>query len=161
MTCKEKVETYLRENGVPYQLQHHPTAYTAPEVAHVEHVPGKLVAKVVMVVAGGKMAMLVLPSSYRVDLPKVDSLLGTTDVRLAQENEFAPLFPECETGAEPPFGNLYGLPVYVDRSLAEDESIIFQAGTHTDTISTRYADFERLVKPIAADFALQPGLRAA
>ncbi len=153
MDCRQRLETYLRDNGVPYQVQHHPIAYSAQAVAQSEHVSGKLIAKVVIVQADGKLAMLVLPAPDHVDLGKVGRLLLAAEVRLARESEFAPTFPDCEVGAEPPFGNLYGLPVYVDRTLTEDETIVFRAGTHTDTMSLRYADFERLVEPCVADFA--------
>jgi Ala-tRNA(Pro) deacylase len=156
MACKEKLETYLRENRVPFQMQHHPTAYTAQEVAQAERIPGKMVAKVVIVFAGGKTAMLALPAPYRVDLAKAGTLLGAEDVRLAQESEFSAAFPDCEVGAMPPFGNLYGLPVYVDAALAEDETIVFQAGTHTDTMSVTYTDFERLARPKTGQFAYLP-----
>jgi Ala-tRNA(Pro) deacylase len=153
MQCKEKLETYLRESKVPFQVQHHPRVYTSQEVAASEHIPGKMLAKVVMVLADGASVMLALPAPYRVDLGKAGAVLGAKDVRLAREEEFAAAFPDCEVGAMPPFGNLYAVPVYVDKSLAEDESIVFQAGTHTDTMSLKYADFERLVRPIVADFA--------
>lgn len=153
MNSKDKLEAYLRDSKVPFQVQHHPVAYTAQEIAASEHVPGKMLAKVVMVLADGKMVMLALPAPYRVDLAKVSAILGAKEVRLAHEEEFAAAFPDCEVGAMPPFGNLYGLPVYVDKALAEDETIVFQAGTHTDTISMNYADFERLVKPTVAEFA--------
>ena len=153
MNCKDRLEAYLRENKVPFQVVHHPLAYTAQEIAASEHVPGKMLAKVVMVFADGKMAMLALPAPYRVDLAKAGSVLAAKQVRLAHEEEFAAAFPDCEVGAMPPFGNLYDLPVWVDKSLAEDETIVFQAGTHTDTISMKYADYQRLVKPKAADFA--------
>ena len=154
MNSKDKLETYLRDNKIPYQVQHHPLAYTAQDVAASEHIPGKMLAKVVMVVADGKMVMLALPAPKRVDLAKVGATLGAQDVRLAGEEEFGVLFPDCEVGAMPPFGNLYGLPVCVDQALAEDEVIVFRAGTHTDTMSVKYADFERLVKPTVADLGL-------
>jgi len=154
MNSKDKLETYLRDNKIPYQVQHHPLAYTAQDVAASEHIPGKMLAKVVMVVADGKMVMLALPAPKRVDLAKVGATLGAKDVRLAGEEEFGVLFPDCEVGAMPPFGNLYGLPVCVDQALAEDEVIVFRAGTHTDTMSVKYADFERLVKPTVADLGL-------
>jgi Ala-tRNA(Pro) deacylase len=152
MTCKERLEAYLRTHGVPFQLQHHPLAYTAQEVAAAEHVPGKIVAKVVMVEADGRSAMLALPANRRVDLAQAARLLGAGDVRLAAEAEFAATFPDCEVGAMPPFGNLYGVPVYVDQTLAEDEEIVVNAGTHTDTIRLRYADFARLVQPTVGAF---------
>lgn len=153
MTCRERLEAYLRDNNVPFQVQHHPRVYTAQEVAAVEHIPGKLLAKVVMVVADGKLVMLVLPATHRVDLAKVGAVLGAREVRLAREAEFAAAFPDCEVGAEPPFGNLYQVPVYVDRALAEDETIVFRAGSHTDTMSLKTADFARLVQPTVAEFA--------
>jgi Ala-tRNA(Pro) deacylase len=151
MNCKEKLEYYLREHHVPFSVHHHPAAYTAQELAESEHVPGKSVAKVVMVFARGKLMMLALPASRQVDLERARDLFG--ELRLAEEDEFDPVFADCELGAMPPFGNLYGITVFVDRSLADDESILFQAGTHTDTISMRYSDFERLVHPIEAEFA--------
>src|SRR3989304_5104016 len=153
MKCKERLEAYRRENKVPFQVQHHPQAFTAQEIAASEHIPGKLLAKVVMVLADGKMVMLALPAPYRVDLAKAAAVLGAKEVRLAREEEFAAAFPDCEVGAMPPFGNLYDVPVYVDKALVEDDTIVFNAGTHTDTISMKYADFERLVKPRVAEFA--------
>jgi Ala-tRNA(Pro) deacylase len=153
MKGMERLQAYLRERQVPFQVQHHPRAYTAQRVAAAEHVSGKLVAKVVMVVADGKLAMLVLRAPDRVDLDKAARALGAATARLATEAEFADAFPDCEVGAMPPFGNLYGFEVLVDRALAEDELIIFPAGTHTDTISLAYQDFERLVAPRVADLA--------
>jgi len=155
MKCKDELERYLRENRVSYQVQHHPRAFTAQEVAATEHIPGQLVAKVVMVMADGRLAMLVLPAPDKVYLPEVARVLGAREIRLAQEKEFAGAFPNCEVGAMPPFGNLYNVPVYVDPILAAEETIYFQAGTHTDTISMKYTDFERLVRPNLAAFSLE------
>jgi Ala-tRNA(Pro) deacylase len=152
MECRDRLENYLRENGVPFEVQHHPRAITAQEVAATEHVPGKMLAKVVMVLADGEMVMLALPAPYQVDLEKVGKMLGAEEVRLAEEEEFEVIFPDCEVGAMPPFGNLYELPVYVEEALAEDETIFFRAGTHTDTMSVRYADFRQLVEPTIAGF---------
>jgi len=156
MDCKERLEGYLRENSVPFELQHHPLAFTAQAVAESEHVSGRLVAKVVMVYADGKLTMLALPAPARVDLKRAVAELGVKEVRLAREEEFAAAFPDCDVGAMPPLGNLYGVPTFVDRSLTEDESIIFQAGTHTDTVRLAYKDYERLVKPVVAEFAHRP-----
>ena len=153
MACKDRLETYLREHQVPFQVQHHSLAYTAQMLAASEHIPGAQVAKVVMVFADGKPAMLAVPATHRVGLAKVGAALGAKEVHLAQEEELAAAFPDCEVGAMPPFGNLYGLPVCVDKALAEDETIVFPAGTHTDTISLAYADFARLVEPAVASFA--------
>jgi Ala-tRNA(Pro) deacylase len=154
--CFHRIKTYLRHHRVEFDAQHHPLAYTAQEVAASEHLPSQQMAKVVMVVADGKLAMLVLPASHRVDEERAAAALNAKVVRLAREDEFASIFADCDVGAMPPFGNLYGVPVYVDITLAEDETITFQAGTHTWTISVRYADFERLVGPVVADLALHP-----
>jgi Ala-tRNA(Pro) deacylase len=153
MSYLDRLQSYLRQNEVSFQIQHHPIAYTAQEVAASEHVSGKLLAKTVMVVADGQLVMLALPAPYRVETEKARTALGATEVRLAHEDEFASTFADCEVGAMPPFGNLYGVPVYVDRALAEDETIVFRAGTHTDTMSLNYADFERLAQPTVAEVA--------
>jgi Ala-tRNA(Pro) deacylase len=151
MNGKERLQSYLREQGVPFEEQTHPEAFTSQAVASSEHVPGDLVAKVVIVLADGRPAMLVLPAPHLVDLRKSAAVLGASEVSIAREDEFAALFPDCELGAMPPFGNLYEVPVYVDRHIAEHETIICEAGTHTETISLSYADFERLVQPVAGE----------
>ena len=152
MEYREKLEAYLRENRVPFELQHHARAFTAQEVAERGHVHGRQMTKVVIVVAGGSNVMLVLPAPSRVDLKLAAAALRVEDVRLAREDEFERAFPDCELGAMPPFGNLYGLRVVLDRALTVDETIYFQAGTHSDTMSLRYADFELLVRPTVAEF---------
>ena len=151
--CRDRLEGYLRENRVPFETQHHPRAVTAQEVAASEHVPGKMLAKTVMILADGQMVMLALPATYQVDLDKAAAMLGVGEARLAEEEEFEDTFPDCEVGAMPPFGNLYDVPVYVEESLTEDETIVFRSGTHTDTMSVKYSDFERLVEPTVAGFA--------
>ncbi|MBI2237514.1 MAG: YbaK/EbsC family protein [Actinobacteria bacterium] len=156
MGCRERLERYLRENGVPFEVQDHRMAYTAQQIAAAEHVPGRMLAKVVMVLADGELSMLVLSAPSLVDLERAGEMLGGKAVRLADEMEFAPAFPDCEPGAMPPFGNLYGLPVYVDRALTRNETIVFQAGTHTETMSVTYADFERLAQPAVAEFGYLP-----
>lgn len=156
MNCKERLESYLRENGATFEVEHHPRVITAQEVAATEHVPGKMFAKVVMVLADEEIAMLVLPAPHHVNPGKAAEALGVREVHLADEEQFEDTFPDCEVGAMPPFGNLYGVPVYADVSLAEDETIFFRAGTHTDTMSVRYADFQRLVEPTVVEFADPP-----
>ncbi len=156
MKCQEQLEQYLRERKVGYQVQHHPQAYTAQQIAECEHISGKKVAKSVVVVADGNRVLLVLPASQRVDLNRVRALLNARDVHLTSEEDLRTLFPNCEVGAMPPFGNLYNLPVYVEQSLTRQESIVFPIGTHTETMSLNYADFERLVQPTIAEFALKP-----
>jgi Ala-tRNA(Pro) deacylase len=158
VSCRQRLEGYLRENGAPFEVQHHARAITAQEVAATEHIPGKMFAKTVMVLSVGeeKPIMLVLPAPYHVNLHKAAAALGAREVLLAQEEEFEASFPDCEVGAMPPFGNLYDVSVYVDKALSEDEAIVFRAGTHTDTMSVSYADFERLVEPIVAELADPP-----
>jgi Ala-tRNA(Pro) deacylase len=153
--CRDRLENYLRENQVRFEEQHHPRAVSAQEVAASEHVPGRMLAKTVMVLADGQMVMLALPAPYQVDLEKAAAALGVDEARLAQEEEFEDSFPDCEVGAMPPFGNLYGVPVYVEKTLAEDETMVFRSGTHTETMSVSYSDFERLVEPTVAQFALR------
>lgn len=157
MDCRERLESYFREHGVGFDVQEHKVGYTAQRVAASEHVPGRMFAKVVMAMADANLVMLVLPASAAVDIAKVaDALEGKLEgmqVRMAAEREFASAFADCEAGAMPPFGNLYDLPVYVDRTLGENERIVFQAGRHTVTMSVPYIDFERLAAPTVADIA--------
>ena len=150
-----RLRNFLELEKVPYVHETHRTAYTAQGVAQEEHVPGKMVAKTVVVKAGDNFALAVMPATARADFAKLKSVLGANDLRLATELEFTGLFPDCEVGAMPPFGNLYGVPVYVDAALAQDKEIIFNAGTHQDTIRMRYTDFELLVQPKVFAFALE------
>lgn len=153
MKAKERLEAYLREQGVAFQSTTHPQVFTAQEVAAVEHVPGRRFAKVVMARADDRLVMLVLPAPARVDISRVKQILGAQDVRLASEDEFAHVFPDCEVGAMPPFGHFYQVPVLVDRSLADAGEIVFRAGTHRDTVRMAFADYMRLAQPTLAEFA--------
>ena len=150
----EKLRRFLDENGVRYVVISHSRAYTAQEVAASAHIPGKELAKTVMVKIDGKMAMAVLPASYKVDFNQLCNETGGCKVELASEKEFKGMFPDCEVGAMPPFGNLYGMPVYVAKTLTEDEEIAFNAGTHTELVRMKYSDFQRLVQPQAVKFSL-------
>lgn len=161
MTCQENLETYLRRNEIPFRAQWHPVAYTAREVATATGAPGRSVAKAVLVVADGELAMFVLPGTYRLDLRAVASLLDADEARLAKEREFAGRLADCEVGATPPFGNRYGLPVYVDPALAMVHTIVFPAGRHTAILAVAYADFARLVHPQVARVAYYYGDDAA
>lgn len=143
----QRLEEYLRANQVKYQTIPHPLAYTAQEVAASAHIPGREMAKTVMVKLDGRLAMVVVPASERVHLGRLREATGTGEVALASEWDFKDRFPECELGAMPPFGNLYGLDVFVSDSLTEDEEIAFNAGTHSELVRMRYRDFERLVDP--------------
>lgn len=147
MSALQRLQRYLDDHHVDHRVHEHPAAYTAQEIAALEHVAGRNLAKVVMALAGTELVMLVLPAPARVDLGRLAGELGESEVRLAHEEEFTPAFPDCDAGAMPPFGNLYGVPVYVDRALAEDQAIVFQAGTHRHTIQLAFADFRRLVRP--------------
>ncbi|GLV59685.1 deacylase [Dictyobacter sp. S3.2.2.5] len=151
--CKEKMETYLQQNQVPFQEQQHPRTFSARTIAESEHISSKKTAKTVILQVNDQMMCFVLPAAYYVDMGKVRAITGTGNVRLAHEDEFELAFPDCEVGTMPPFGNLYGIPVYVDTSLAAEDSITFPVGTYTDTMSIKYADFERLVHPRVAIFA--------
>ena len=143
----ERLREYLDSKQVKYVTISHSVAFTAQEIAASAHIPGKELAKTVMVKMDGKMAMAVLPASHRVDLSMLKNSVGATKVELANEREFKNLFPECEIGAMPPFGNLYDMEVYVSRSLAEDEAIAFNAGSHTELIQLSYRDFLGLIEP--------------
>jgi Ala-tRNA(Pro) deacylase len=153
MPILTKLREYLDRNGVHYEVLAHRQAFTAQEVAEAQHVKGKDLAKVVMLRSGASFIMAVLPAPYRVDLPRARTALGKADAVLATEQEFAGLFPQCEPGAMPPFGNLYDLPVCVDQTLTRDEEIVFNAGSHTQTVRMKYADFARLVKPQVVSIA--------
>ena len=148
----KKLKEFLDKERVKYVSITHSPAYTAQEVAQSAHVPGKDVAKTVMVKIDGKMAMAVLPASCKVDLERLKTAAGAGKVELANEGEFKGLFPDCEVGGMPPFGHLYGMAVYCSPELAEDEQIAFNAGSHTELIRLSYRDFERLEKPKIAAF---------
>jgi Ala-tRNA(Pro) deacylase len=148
----QKLKDYLDKNKIRYVSIRHSTAYTASAVAASAHVKGKDLAKTVIVKLDGKMSMAVLPSKYRVDLERLRTACQAGSVELATEQDFSRTFPNCEEGAMPPFGNLYGVPVVVEQSLAEDEEIAFNACTHSELIQLSYEDFSRLVKPSVAAF---------
>jgi Ala-tRNA(Pro) deacylase len=151
----KKLKEFLDQNKIKYISINHSSAYTAQEIAASAHIPGKDLAKTVIIKVDGKMAMAVLPASYKIDFELLKEMTGSEKVRLADENEFRDRFPGCEVGAMPPFGNLYGMEVFVARSLSGDEEIAFNAGSHTELIKLSYSDFERLVKPKIIDFSYQ------
>lgn len=148
-----RLKEFLDLNHVPYITISHSPAYTAQGIAASAHVKGKELAKTVMVKVDGKLAMAVLPAPYKVDFGLLRKHLKSNKVELATEQEFEKVFPGCEVGAMPPFGNLYGINVYVTESLTEDESIAFNAGSHTELIRMSYSDFNRLVHPTILTFA--------
>jgi Ala-tRNA(Pro) deacylase len=148
-----KLKEYLDSHSVKYITIQHSQAYTAQEIAASAHVPGKELAKTVIIKIDGQMAMAVLPASYRVDFDLLREDAEADEVELATEQEFMELFPGCELGAMPPFGNLYGMDVYVAATLSDDEEIAFNAGSHTELVRLAYRDFERLVKPQVVKFS--------
>jgi Ala-tRNA(Pro) deacylase len=145
---------FLNEGKARYEILHHPEAFTAQELAAIEHVKGRSHAKVVMVKTDTELLMTVLPADHRVDLEKLNKAAGQ-QIALAGETEFKELFPDCALGAMPPFGHLYGVTTYLDQSLTGADNIVFEAGTHSDTIKMGFADYERLAKPQVADFAIK------
>ena len=148
----EKLKRFLDESGVKYTTIQHSRACTAQEIAELSHIPGKELAKTVMVLIAGQVAMAIVPASHLVDFKCLSDVAGTP-VDLADEGDFVELFPNCDVGAMPPFGNLYDMPVYVSEPLAEDEFIAFSAGSHAEVIRLEYADFQQLVNPILGRFS--------
>jgi Ala-tRNA(Pro) deacylase len=143
----ERLKRFLESEGIKYVTMSHSQAFTAQEIAASAHVPGKELAKTVMVKVDGEMAMAVLPADDRVDRELIKQAAGAEVIELASESEFKDLFSNCELGAMPPFGNLWGMKVFADQRLAEDEQIAFNAGSHSELVRLAYADFERLVEP--------------
>lgn len=148
-----KLKEFLDQNNVKYVTIKHSVAYTSQEIAASAHIKGKELAKTVLIKINGKMAMCVLPASYKVDFDQLKNVMGNENIRLANEMEFKDKFPECEVGAMPPFGNLYNLDVYVAESLMDDQDIAFNAGTHTELIQLSFKDFMNLVKPKVVKFS--------
>jgi Ala-tRNA(Pro) deacylase len=149
----KKLREYLDDNKVRYSVVTHEEAYTAQEAAKITHIPGKKLAKTVMIRLDGIMSMAVLPASRQIDFERLRSITGASEVELATEEEFIDMFPGCEIGAMPPFGNLYGIDVFADKHLVEDEQIAFSAGTHTELIRLGFKDYMRLVNPIMLEFS--------
>jgi len=148
-----KLEEFLDGNGINYVRITHSTAYTAQETAAAAHVPGKGLAKTVIMKTDGKMIMAVLPASRKLDFGLFREAVGANKVEIANETEFKEMFPECDIGAMPPFGNLYGMDVISERILEENEEIAFNAGSHTEVVKLSYKDFLELVKPKVASFS--------
>jgi len=150
----KRMREFLDRYGIRYVTVRHSPAYTAAAVAASAHVPVTEMAKTVMIDVDGRMAMAVLPASCQVDFELLQDTLGADHVALLQESEFADRFPDCAAGAMPPFGNLYGMPVYVSETLSDDEYIAFSAGSHREVVIMAYVDFERLVSPTVLRFGV-------
>ncbi|MGD8748991.1 MAG: YbaK/EbsC family protein [Balneolaceae bacterium] len=142
-----RLTDFLDSHHVKYVVIKHSQAYTTQEVAASAHIPGKNMAKTVMMNIDGGMKMVVLPSTHQIDFKQIKKALDAEDVKLASEEEFEGFFPDCEVGAMPPFGNLYDLGTIVADRLSEDEEIAFNAGTHREIVKMAYDDFEELVQP--------------
>lgn len=149
---RTRLKDYLDKEHIRYVTIEHSLAYTMQEVAASSHVPGHQMAKTVIVELDGEMAMAVLPANKKVVLQDLRDLTGSDRVKFASETDFLKRFPDCEIGAMPPFGNLYGMDVFVAEALAHNDEIAFNAGTHTEVIKMSYADFERLVQPKVLSF---------
>ena len=149
----------LKKERVPYVTLRHPRAFTAPELSAVAHIPGRRSAKVVICFADDRPVQAVLPAHYTVDLEALQKLAGCTTLRLAREQEIAALYPEFEVGAMPPFGMMHGHPVFVERCFVGEPELVFNAGTHTDSLCMHYSDFADIVHPIVGSFGVSPGRR--
>lgn len=160
MAIPSSIEQFLKSRGVAYTTLEHPVAYTAQEEAAVAHVPGREWAKTVVCLADSQPILAVLPAHYAVDLVRLRALAGAKSLRLASEPEIAPLYRDCETGAMPPLGPLYGHRVFVDTAITKDPEIVFNAGTHADAIRMGYEAFAALVRPIVGEFGRPPGRTA-
>lgn len=161
MPILRRLKEVLDQAKVSYEVYNHPQAFTAQEIAARQHMSGKEMAKVVILKADDSYVMAVVPASNLVSLRKARAAIGAQSVSLATEAEFASLFPGCEIGAMPPFGNLFGLRVYVDTALEKDETIFFNAGNHIQTVRLKYADFKELVKPNVAPLVDERERKAA
>lgn len=148
-----RLESLLEESGVSFEVIDHPLAFTAQEEAAASHVPGRHWAKTVAVLVDGEPALAVVPATRRLDLDKLKRIVGTEEVAVAREAEFQGMYPDCELGAMPPFGSLYGQRTFLDESLREEERIAFHAGDHRTAIEMSFADFERLCEPVPGDLA--------
>ena len=153
MSIPRRIRDYLDTQNVPYEWLPHPQAFTAQEVAHSLHISGKRLAKTVVVNADGRTVMTVLPASHRLIMAELKAVLEARHVEMLPEGELAKLFPECDLGAIPPFGNLFGLDVWVDRTIADQGEIVFTAGTHVDAVRMKYHDFANLAKPRVERFS--------
>ena len=149
----KRLKEFLDSHRIKYVIITHSLVYTAQEIAASAHIPGKILAKTVIVMIDGKMVMAVLPASYKIDFDLFKEATGASKVELVSEEEFKSMFLGCETGAMPPFGNLYGIEVFVSKTLAENEEIAFNAGTHRELIKLAYKDFEKLANPKVVRFS--------
>jgi len=154
MAVTSTVVDFLEKKGTPYEVISHPKRYTALETAEAEHVPGHTVAKVVMAKVDGKDSMFVIAADSRLDFFKVKSALGAKDIAMEEEIDFEHLFPDCEKGAMPPVGPLYRIPCYADADLVSNEAIVFNAGSHEESIRMAMKDYLSIAEAEIGDFAV-------
>jgi len=153
MSIPIALKDFLEMHNVQYEHDTHPEVYTTQELAAVEHEPGMHVVKVVVVKADDRFVLAALPAPYSIDFGKMKRILNAKEARLATEEEFKDLFPECDVGAMPPFGELYHMEMWVDEHMRDNDRILFNAGTHRDAIKMWYGDFERIFHPKSGDFS--------
>lgn len=154
MSISRKIQELLEKENIEYEVLEHELAYTALEIAQAQHVPGHQVIKCVVVNADGKWILCVLPATHKIDFDQLNRTFSFKASSLANEGKVASLFPGCDVGAMPPFGRLGGIPVYVDSNLQENETIVFNAGTHTEMLKMHFHDFIRLEKPMIGEFSV-------
>lgn len=147
-----RLKDLLERNKIPYQSIPHAVSYDAQRTAEAAHVRGHEFAKAVIFRADGRLGMAVLPASDQVDLELLRAGLGAQELMLAEQDEIREAFPDCDVGAMPPFGELYGVEVFVSPRLREDERIAFKGGSHDEAVAIRYSDYERLVQPTMMRF---------
>jgi Ala-tRNA(Pro) deacylase len=161
MAIPQRIRDFLESQDVPYEALHHSQAFTSQEVAHSLHVSGKVCVKAVVAEGDHETVVVVMPAAYRLNFQRLKSTLKANQLEMLVESELVGLFPDCDLGAVPPFGNLYGIDVWVDRAVACTEKIVFCAGTHEDCIRMRYADFAKLARPFVGTFSELGSAQAA
>src|SRR5688500_17246277 len=146
------LKSFLDEKGFRYQWSMHPDVYSAQALAAREHVPGHQVVKPVLINADGEFVLCALPASHKIDLEELRKELGATEMRLADEDDLSEICADCELGAEPPIGWMFGLPTLIDESLFDDRRVTFQAGTHREAVTMSFLDYYRLAQPVVGHF---------
>lgn len=153
MNLPQRIRDFLDSQDVSYESLHHPQAFTGQEVAHSLHISGKHCAKTIVLDGDGKLRMAVIPASNRLNLQELRAAMEVNRLEMLPESELVKLFPDCDRGAIPPFGNLYGVDVWVDRAVSDSGEIVFCAGTHEDCLRMKYSDFAKLAKPRLGRFS--------
>jgi Ala-tRNA(Pro) deacylase len=161
MAIPQRIRDYLESQDVPYEELHHSQAFSAQEMAHSLHVSGKICVKAVVAEGDHELVLIVVPATHRLKVEEFKSAMKAHQVEMLVESELVRLFPDCDLGAVPPFGNLYGIEVWVDRAVASTEKIVFCAGTHEDCIRMRYSDFAKLARPFVGHFSELESAQAA